>query len=107
MEHLHNHPHALLDNNNKVINIAAFSGHDHSLIEAVKEANNAVSAVCCCDNGIAIINGYWNGSRFLDTEGNLVPLTEAPQDAFYEWDESILEWKWVREKPNLPGSEVY
>ena len=115
MEHLFNHPHALLDSNNKVINIAAFDGHDHPLIEAIKEANNATNTVCCCDNGIAVMGGSWNGSRFLNEEGNLMPLTEAPTDAIYEWDESILGWKWIRENIKLPesenieapGSEVY
>ena len=107
MEHLSNHPHALLDSNNKVINIAAFDSHDHPLIEAVKEANNATNTVCCCDNGVAVIGGFWNGSRFLDEEGNLVPLTEQPTDAIYEWDESILEWKWISENIKILGSEIY
>jgi len=107
MEHLIDHPHALLDSNNKVINIAAFDGHDHPLIEAIKEANNAVSTVCCCDNGRAVMGGSWNGSRFLDEAGNPVPLREAPTDAIYEWDESILGWKWISEKFKAPESDVY
>lgn len=107
MKHLLNHPHALLDSNNKVINIAAFDEHDSPLIQLIKDANNAASAVSCCDNGIAVMGGSWNGSRFLDEEGNLVPLTESPTDAIYEWDESILGWKWIRENIKELGSEVH
>lgn len=65
MEHLENHPHAFLDDNNIVMNINVFDGHDHSLIEQVKNAHKASAVVCCCDNGIATIGGdFFNGKFY-------------------------------------------
>lgn len=108
--HLEEHPHALLDDNNNVINVAVFEEHDAELLEIIKTANNAVATVCCCDNGVAVIGGKWNGVHFLDAEGNRVPKTPYPKtedNTLYEYDFEIDEWvEVVLPTPVAPPVEV-
>jgi hypothetical protein len=102
MEHLLAHEHALVDENNVVLNVAVFDGHNHELLEAIRVANNAAKIICCCDNGMAVVNGTWTGEHFLDVEGNRVPLTLPPDNTnIYEYNFETNEWTFV-----LPNLEV-
>lgn len=71
---------ALLDNNNVVVSIAVFDTEDSELIQLITTANNAVNAISCNQFGQAVVNGTWNGERFLDSDGNKLPLTKEPED---------------------------
>ena len=100
MEHLPRHEHALLDDNNVVLNVFVFDGHDSELLETIRTHNNATKVICCCDNGLAVIGGVWTGEHFLDVEGNRVPPTLPPDDnAVYEYNFETQEWFVV--VPNL------
>lgn len=94
MKHLEEHEHAFLDENNVVINVGVFEGHDSDLLNTLKNSNNANKIICCCDNGLAVIGGTWNGQYFLDKDGFRVPPTRPPYDGInnyiYNWE--INEW---------------
>lgn len=52
VNHLEGHPHAFVDENDNVLNIAAFDGHDPEIISLVMAAQpNAVKAICLCIHG--------------------------------------------------------
>lgn len=97
MNHLEGHLHAFLDNDNNVINVAVFNEHNTEILEAVKVANNCASYICCCDNGIAVIGGKWNGEFFTDAQGDRIPPSLPPTDARYEYDWSEGKWVYVGE----------
>lgn len=82
MEHLEGHPHAFLDINNTVIQVAVFDGHDHALLEQVKAHYECADYKCCCDFGVAYINGDFYNGKFY------------PPKPYPEWvrDEEIGEW---------------
>jgi hypothetical protein len=69
MEHLEEHPHAFINENNIVISVLVFSNHDTQLLTDVKELLNASDSICCCDNGLANINWIWdNGTWVIPTK---------------------------------------
>jgi hypothetical protein len=82
MNHLENHPHAFFDADGKVIQVALFSGHNHALLDQVKEEFGYHSHRCCCDNGLAYIGGDFYNGKFY---------TAQP---YPEWvrDESVGKW---------------
>lgn len=66
INHFDNHPHAFLDNDNIVVAINVFSGHDSDLLDAVKQHHNAAKIVCCCDYGLAVVGGdFYEGKFYL------------------------------------------
>lgn len=94
MNHLPNHPHAILDENNVVINILAFDAHDSALISQIKESLNASNVKCCCDYGYATIDGdFFNGKFYLPKPNS-------------EWIRDEEKGEWVAPKgwvnPNKP-----
>jgi hypothetical protein len=107
--HLDNHPHAVVKDG-VVINILIFDDHDASLLDDVCQSFNADEVVCCCNHGVAYIDGPWDGTLFKskqpfnswiwNTEFN---IWEAPvavplyTDKKYEWDESTLSWVEIAE----------
>ena len=84
MQHLEEHPHAFLDANSVVINVAIFSEHDSELLQTIANAIEATSFICCCDNGLAQV-----GWRWLDTHWQ---PTKPDNIKNYEWSEEKLEW---------------
>ena len=101
MEHLDKHPHAFIDKDNMVLNVAVFNGHDEDLIELIKSQHEgAVASICCCNYGLAGIGAIWNNEkqRFCNSEGIALPLTERPLDIINEeqcawvWKESTKTW---------------
>jgi len=96
MNHLENHPHAFIDASNVVLNVAVFNDHDEALIDAIRQVHKgAVQSLCCCNYGLATIGSIWNGERFCDTEGVLLPLTRQPlvEGAdVWRWNETQKQW---------------
>ena len=84
MEHLQEHPHAFLDTDGMVINVAVFYEHDENLIKAVSDTMNAVTFVCCCDNGLAQVGWKWLGTCWQPPKPN--------DGKNYEWSDVALEW---------------
>ena len=71
MEHLPEHPHALIDTNGNVKQILVFSSHDSNLLLSICQQSDLLygeklDIICCCDNGIAGIGWQWNGSSFIE-----------------------------------------
>jgi hypothetical protein len=102
MEHLEN-PHALIDENNTVIEIFAFAGHDSVLLEECKTIHKAKEIICCCDYGPAYGGGMFKNNRFylpssnpifiLDEEtGQWNPPIPKPDSGFWEWDDESSTW---------------
>lgn len=62
INHLQEHEHAFLDENNVVILVAVFeeSAHNHSLLEDIKIANKANRIICCCEHGRADVGRKWD-----------------------------------------------
>lgn len=59
------HPHALVTGD-VVTNVAVFAGHDQELIDQVREANGADTAVCCCEYGsVPGLGDTWDGTTFF------------------------------------------
>jgi hypothetical protein len=85
---------ALLDENNVVINIAVFDNQDENLIQAITQANHAVRAILCNEFGEAVAGGIWNGERFLDLDGNKLPLSLRPvsEDKVYIYSYEKESW---------------
>lgn len=92
MENKNEFEYALIDENNVVINIAVFDSHDEGLINLIVATNNAVKAISCDEFGTAKVQGTWNGERFLDSEGNKLPLTYPPIGGSYAYDFDKEEW---------------
>ena len=89
--HLENHPHAFIDNNNKVIQVAAFdeSGHDSELLDAIKIQHNAVQVVCCCEFGMAEYGMYWREDKKQFT----------PIKGYVSWSWNEEAWTWIPPVP--------
>lgn len=65
IEHLEGHPHAFVDANGVVLNVAAFDNHNEKLISAVMLAQaDAVGFVCLCLHGMTSIGSIWDGTTF-------------------------------------------
>jgi hypothetical protein len=97
MEHLEDHPHAFIDVNNVVLNVAVFNEHDEVLIETIRLVHEgAVKSLCCCNYGLAVIGSVWNGERFCGLDGVPLPLTRQPIKTdhldFWRWNETQKEW---------------
>ena len=72
MEHIENHPHALIKENIVVI-VCMFEDHLPDLIESRIAENNADQAICCCDLGMFPSVGWtWDGLKFNQPEENYV-----------------------------------
>lgn len=65
MEHLENHPHAFLDENNKVFDVLVFNEHNHELINDIKNLLQANAVVCCCDSGLGQISWIWENNEWI------------------------------------------
>jgi hypothetical protein len=105
MSHLEFHPHAFIDSNNTVINIAVFNESDHNeeIINAACLINGGVQAICCCVFGETMIGATWTGTKFIP-----VPVYESwiwndglniwespipqPTDGIYDWNEDTKSW---------------
>lgn len=83
MEHLQDHPHAFLDANNKVTSIYVFDGHNHDLLEQVKESISAAKVVCCCNYGMATVGGELYNDKLY------------PPKPYPEWIRDEENGKWV------------
>lgn len=104
MEHLENHPHALINENNIVTEIFSFASHDPVLLEECKTIHNAKDIISCCEYGPAYGGGMFKNNRFylqspnplfiLDEEtGQWNPPISKPDSGFWEWDEETVSWK--------------
>jgi len=103
MEHLENHPHALVKNG-IVKNLLNFDGHDYTLLEQVRQAQEADEIICCCDNGIAFIGGQWIDGKFRHVpkydywiwDGtDWVPPVAKPEGNNWFWNDSTRSWEQV------------
>jgi hypothetical protein len=101
MEHLSKHPHALINENNVVTDIFVFDEHNSNLLNQIKENFDAKNIICCCDNGIAVINSVWDGTQFIPPSPypswvwNLdkwEPPVPCPEGTNYIWDELQKNW---------------
>ena len=101
MIHLEEHPHAFIKNG-IVENILVFASHDQALLNQCKEQFASDEVVCCCDYGIAYINGTWDGFIFkpkklfeswvwngTDWEA---PIPMPLDENFYKWSEESNNW---------------
>lgn len=100
IEHLSDHSHAIVKNG-IVENILVFDSHNSELLEQVRQHFNADEIVCCCDNGIAYVDGTWDGIEFKPKKpynswvwnnGKWEAPIACPTDAYYWWDEDKKEW---------------
>lgn len=99
--HLEHHEHAFVKDG-IVINILVFDGHNHTLLNQCKEHFGADEVVCCCDNGIAYIDGTWDGKEFKPKKpyeswiwnGSIweSPVPYPQDNSHYEWNESSQNW---------------
>ena len=104
IKHLDGHPHAFLNSKNEVTDIFVFDGHDHDLIQQVKEHISATDVKCCCDLGQAYKPGdFYNGkfypqqpfpSWLRDEENSIwiAPILYPNDGEFYIWDENTVSW---------------
>lgn len=108
MEHLDNHPHAFLNENNTVVNVCLFNDHDEDLLEQVKNHFSASSFKSCCEFGTAFINGDFYNNKFYPEKlypswirNEELGIWEAPipypeveegSDEQYIWDENTTSW---------------
>ena len=84
MAHLEEHPHAFLNADSFVFNVAVFSEHDENLLKTIASAINAKSYVCCCDNGLGQLGWKWLGFAWQPPKPN--------NGKNYEWSDVALEW---------------
>jgi hypothetical protein len=78
MIHLPEHPHSFVKDN-YVSSVAIFDGHDHELIENVRIALGADWVQCNCDYQRVVMPGaFWDGTDFLDLDGNKIPREPLP-----------------------------
>lgn len=102
MGHLENHPYAVLDENNFVINLLVFAEHDDILIEQVKKHLNAVQMISCCEFGEAQIDCYFYNNVFyppkpypswIFQENTWVAPVPRPDSGWWKWNEETQEWQ--------------
>jgi hypothetical protein len=105
MSHLEFHPHAFIDANNIVINIAVFNESDHNE-EIINDAcllNGGIQAVCCCIFGMATVGATWTGTKFIpvapykswiwnDKLNVWEPPITQPTNGIYTWNEETISW---------------
>lgn len=104
--HLESHAHAVVKNN-LVFNIFNFDGHDESLLESVRQHFDADKVICCCNYGIAYIDGTWDGTKFWrpqpypswikGTDNWEAPTTYPTTGKTYILDETTVSWVEVTE----------
>jgi hypothetical protein len=106
MSHLEFHPHAFIDTNNKVINIAVFNESDHNeeIINTACLVNGGVQAVCCCTFGETMVGATWTGTKFIpvapyeswvwNDDLNIweSSIPQPTDNKIYYWDETIISW---------------
>jgi hypothetical protein len=107
MEHLTEHQHAFLDENNTVINVVVFeeSAHDSPLLNDIQSAVGAVKIICCCTVGqIAGVGYTWVDNEFrnpqpfpswiwdVENKGWKAPVAYPADKKLYLWDEDTLSW---------------
>jgi hypothetical protein len=105
MSHLEFHPHAFINENNIVINVAVFDGESHNtqLINDACTANGGVEAICCCVFGMTSVGETWTGSKFIpispypswiwdDVNNKWKAPVNKPNDDIYVWNEDITSW---------------
>ena len=101
VEHLDDHPHIFLNSEDIVIGTYVFDGHDHELLDLVKNEIGGESYLCGCDLSIKASNGFkWDGVKFIPPKpeneptfiyneevNEWIPTYPAPDDGkFYIWD---------------------
>lgn len=103
MNHLINHPHALIKNN-IVIEIFDFSEHNSELLNDVKSNFDVDEIVCCCDNGIAFKGGTWIDGQFrpipiydyfIWNGTEWVPPILKPEGDNWYWNDYTREWTMI------------
>lgn len=112
MEHIDGHPHAFADAEGNIFDLLVFDGHDHELLNTIKEFRSAHTVICGCDNPNAQIGGLlFNGKVFLPKpypswimdEENVtwLPPVPEPEQGYrkYYWDEDSLSWKQIEQVP--------
>jgi hypothetical protein len=87
INHLENHKHAFIKND-IVISILTFDDHNPELLEDCRKHFQADEVVCCCDNGIAYLDGSWDGKQFI------------PPSPFPSWVWSTDKWEAPVPKPD-------
>jgi hypothetical protein len=113
MTHLEFHPHAFLNENNVVINVAVFDewAHNHQLLEDIKELNNAYKIICCCQYGLAGIGHTYDEERdalippkpyeswILNEETYIwqAPILYPTDGNAYKWNEETISWIEIEE----------
>lgn len=65
IEHLEEHPHAFIDENNIVTHVLVFAEHDAQLLTEVKELLSATDSICCCDNGVPNVGWIWDNGTWI------------------------------------------
>lgn len=96
--HLEEHQHAFIDENNIVINVAIFdeSAHGSQLLEDLKVIHNAKEVICCCDYGIANIGWEWTGTNFKAPKPTPIQLTgDDGSIGTFIWDEELQDLKQI------------
>jgi hypothetical protein len=78
INHLAEHPHAFLDENNIVVQIAAFSedAHGSELLDAIKAEHENFKVVCCCTFGKPYIGDTWDEANktWIETTPRIIPI---------------------------------
>ena len=104
INHLENHEHAFIKDNT-VISILVFNGHNSNLLEDCRKHFEADEVICCCDNGIAYLDGTWDGLKFWKprpfpswvkgTEIWEAPVAYPSDGKNYSWDEFSQNWNMI------------
>lgn len=83
MNHIDNHPHAFLNELDIVQDVFVFDGHNHELLEQVRQLTNTSKVICCCDNGIAYVGGDLFEGKFY------------PPKPYEEWIRDTEKVGWI------------
>lgn len=80
INHLDQHPHAFINANGLVENIAAFAAESHNDEEIQKfaEATGYVKAICCCVYGKPYIGDTWDDTNKVWIENQALRFPPEP-----------------------------
>lgn len=94
---------ALIDENNKIVQVSLFSEQDENLANDVKNHFNINNGVWCFDD-TAVMDGYYLYDTFFpvkpysswvaseETKTWIAP-TPKPDSGFWKWDEETISWQ--------------